>query len=196
VKKALALMVTLTVFACVASDESSLTDDCCAVCETGKPCGDSCISNSYRCEEGPGCACYPDGSRPSKPPPPSPIYIPRCECPASSPVNTRALAECASFPTGIFGYTHFYEGTREWFREHYGPSVETLDTVEHPYCGGPGSGTEKYPCWRSFSMGFSDNPPGCAPVATCDWGGETAIAAEFKPDGYVCWIEPPAHPIP
>jgi hypothetical protein len=31
---------------------------CCRRCTTGKPCGDSCISRSYTCHVGGGCACY------------------------------------------------------------------------------------------------------------------------------------------
>lgn len=30
---------------------------CCKYCSTGKACGDSCISRSYTCHKGPGCAC-------------------------------------------------------------------------------------------------------------------------------------------
>ena len=30
---------------------------CCKICTTGKACGDSCISRSYTCRKGPGCAC-------------------------------------------------------------------------------------------------------------------------------------------
>lgn len=30
---------------------------CCKVCKKGKPCGDSCISRSYTCHKGRGCAC-------------------------------------------------------------------------------------------------------------------------------------------
>ncbi|MVA97979.1 hypothetical protein GN330_12060 [Nitratireductor sp. CAU 1489] len=30
---------------------------CCKVCTTGKPCGNSCISRSYTCRKGGGCAC-------------------------------------------------------------------------------------------------------------------------------------------
>jgi len=30
---------------------------CCKVCTTGKACGDTCISRSYECHVGPGCAC-------------------------------------------------------------------------------------------------------------------------------------------
>lgn len=32
-------------------------DYCCKHCSTGKACGDSCISRSYTCHKGPGCAC-------------------------------------------------------------------------------------------------------------------------------------------
>lgn len=30
---------------------------CCKYCSKGKACGDSCISRSYTCHQGPGCAC-------------------------------------------------------------------------------------------------------------------------------------------
>lgn len=30
---------------------------CCKICTTGKACGDTCISRSYTCRKGPGCAC-------------------------------------------------------------------------------------------------------------------------------------------
>lgn len=30
---------------------------CCKICQKGKACGDSCISRSYTCHKGPGCAC-------------------------------------------------------------------------------------------------------------------------------------------
>ncbi|SEL27645.1 hypothetical protein SAMN04488032_1163 [Pacificibacter marinus] len=30
---------------------------CCKVCKKGKACGDSCISRSYTCHKGVGCAC-------------------------------------------------------------------------------------------------------------------------------------------
>jgi hypothetical protein len=30
---------------------------CCKICSKGKACGDSCISRSYTCHKGPGCAC-------------------------------------------------------------------------------------------------------------------------------------------
>ena len=30
---------------------------CCKICSNGKACGDSCISASYTCRKGRGCAC-------------------------------------------------------------------------------------------------------------------------------------------
>lgn len=30
---------------------------CCKICRKGKACGNSCISRSYTCRKGPGCAC-------------------------------------------------------------------------------------------------------------------------------------------
>jgi hypothetical protein len=30
---------------------------CCKICKKGKACGDSCISKSYTCHKGKGCAC-------------------------------------------------------------------------------------------------------------------------------------------
>lgn len=33
------------------------TRSCCKYCTTGKACGDSCISSSYNCSKGVGCAC-------------------------------------------------------------------------------------------------------------------------------------------
>ena len=30
---------------------------CCKVCRKGKACGNSCISRSYACRKGAGCAC-------------------------------------------------------------------------------------------------------------------------------------------
>jgi hypothetical protein len=32
-------------------------DQCCKVCSKGKACGNTCISASYECHVGPGCAC-------------------------------------------------------------------------------------------------------------------------------------------
>lgn len=34
-----------------------LSAACCKVCRKGKACGDSCISRSYTCRKGLGCAC-------------------------------------------------------------------------------------------------------------------------------------------
>lgn len=31
---------------------------CCRYCCRGQPCGNSCISRSYRCNTPPGCACW------------------------------------------------------------------------------------------------------------------------------------------
>ena len=36
---------------------SSASRGCCRRCSSGQPCGDSCISWSYTCRKGPGCAC-------------------------------------------------------------------------------------------------------------------------------------------
>jgi hypothetical protein len=33
---------------------------CCKICRKGKACGNSCISRSYTCHKGPGCACNAD----------------------------------------------------------------------------------------------------------------------------------------
>lgn len=43
--------VTTEATGCV--DESS----CCAVCRSGKACGDACISEGSECSAGEGCAC-------------------------------------------------------------------------------------------------------------------------------------------
>ena len=32
-------------------------DQCCAVCDKGKACGNSCISRAKTCHKGRGCAC-------------------------------------------------------------------------------------------------------------------------------------------
>ena len=39
------------------SPQSQPARSCCRVCSAGKACGDSCISRSYTCHKGPGCAC-------------------------------------------------------------------------------------------------------------------------------------------
>ena len=42
------------------SNKSSINEQtvtqCCKICSTGKACGDSCISKSYSCSKGSGCA--------------------------------------------------------------------------------------------------------------------------------------------
>lgn len=38
-------------------NEVKFSQSCCKVCITGKACGDSCISKSYKCYKGVGCAC-------------------------------------------------------------------------------------------------------------------------------------------
>jgi hypothetical protein len=40
--------------------ESVRDSSCCKICSTGKACGDSCISRSYTCHKGVGCACDAD----------------------------------------------------------------------------------------------------------------------------------------
>ena len=35
-------------------------DQCCKICSKGKACGDTCISRSYVCHKGRGCACNAD----------------------------------------------------------------------------------------------------------------------------------------
>lgn len=37
--------------------EQEVKTTCCKICTKGKACGDSCISKSYTCHKGPGCAC-------------------------------------------------------------------------------------------------------------------------------------------
>jgi hypothetical protein len=32
-------------------------DQCCKICDRGKACGNTCISRSYNCHKGRGCAC-------------------------------------------------------------------------------------------------------------------------------------------
>lgn len=44
------------------TDEQSCipADQCCKICDTGKACGNSCISRKYNCHKGRGCACNAD----------------------------------------------------------------------------------------------------------------------------------------
>lgn len=39
------------------NDDYDTPSGCCKMCSKGKACGDSCISRSYTCHKGPGCAC-------------------------------------------------------------------------------------------------------------------------------------------
>jgi len=53
-------LVGMTAFG--AAPESKSTncipiDSCCKVCDSGKACGNSCISRRYNCHKGRGCAC-------------------------------------------------------------------------------------------------------------------------------------------
>lgn len=38
-------------------NSSSGSGGCCKICKSGQACGDSCISRSYQCRKGSGCAC-------------------------------------------------------------------------------------------------------------------------------------------
>lgn len=41
-----------------ASESENLANSgCCKICTVGKACGDTCISRSYTCTKGRGCAC-------------------------------------------------------------------------------------------------------------------------------------------
>lgn len=35
-----------------------VTQECCKICTTGQPCGDTCISRNYTCHIAGGCACW------------------------------------------------------------------------------------------------------------------------------------------
>lgn len=37
------------------------SSSCCKICSVGKACGNTCISKSYKCHVGPGCACNASG---------------------------------------------------------------------------------------------------------------------------------------
>jgi hypothetical protein len=39
------------------TDRPTAAPSCCKHCSKGQPCGDSCISQSYTCHKGRGCAC-------------------------------------------------------------------------------------------------------------------------------------------
>lgn len=55
---------------CESGDDSGDNSSalCCVVCETGKPCGDSCIAKDKTCTKDPGCACYGVSAGDSAPP--------------------------------------------------------------------------------------------------------------------------------
>ena len=42
---------------CTTPQDQPNNGTCCKVCTNGKPCGDTCISNSYECHVCSGCAC-------------------------------------------------------------------------------------------------------------------------------------------
>ncbi len=53
-----ALIPTPTAYpAWMTAPSQSQSGSCCKVCRKGKACGNSCISASYTCHKGPGCAC-------------------------------------------------------------------------------------------------------------------------------------------
>lgn len=52
---AVLLAVGLALGSC--EDDGTGGSSCCRVCETGKACGDSCISTSSTCHQPAGCAC-------------------------------------------------------------------------------------------------------------------------------------------
>ncbi|MFZ4715895.1 MAG: hypothetical protein ACOYL6_19395, partial [Bacteriovoracaceae bacterium] len=41
----------------ISNELKPIYQGCCKICTTGKACGDSCISSSYQCTKGAGCAC-------------------------------------------------------------------------------------------------------------------------------------------
>ena len=52
-------------------EEDGTARACCRVCTRGKACGNSCISASYTCRRGPGCACDAGPVRSSSAPAPA-----------------------------------------------------------------------------------------------------------------------------
>lgn len=54
---ALAFLFAVFLAGCGSSSGGSGGGACCKICTTGKACGDTCISKSYSCNVGPGCAC-------------------------------------------------------------------------------------------------------------------------------------------
>jgi hypothetical protein len=49
-----ALELTPRIETCIPADQ------CCKICSKGKACGNTCISRSYDCHKGRGCACNAD----------------------------------------------------------------------------------------------------------------------------------------
>ena len=44
-------------FAAPRADTCIPVEQCCKICSKGKACGNTCISQSYTCHKGRGCAC-------------------------------------------------------------------------------------------------------------------------------------------
>ena len=42
------------------AERAAAEKQCCKVCSKGKACGNTCISRSYTCHKGRGCACNAD----------------------------------------------------------------------------------------------------------------------------------------
>ena len=51
------VLLTASVPATTACSTTGPDSQCCRVCETGKACGDSCISRDEVCHQPDGCAC-------------------------------------------------------------------------------------------------------------------------------------------
>jgi hypothetical protein len=49
--------IALLLAACEQDCANPKRDGCCKVCKTGKPCGDTCISEQDTCHTAGGCAC-------------------------------------------------------------------------------------------------------------------------------------------
>lgn len=72
---------------------------CCRICSTGKACGNSCISRSYNCYRGVGCAC---DAAPFVPP----VIPPRVVPPAAVvPTVSLSVAQQSAFPRMRLGDT-------------------------------------------------------------------------------------------
>lgn len=63
-------LITLLLWGCVGSEPApDPYAGCCAVCDVGKACGDSCIARDETCYEADGCACDRSGFHPVPPQP-------------------------------------------------------------------------------------------------------------------------------